>query len=90
MASTQKGAWILDPFTGSSTTGISANLLERKFLGIDLEKEYLDISINRRKEIENHERATLYKTKIRGFYNESLVDIILNEPTLKYGEDLKI
>ena len=45
LASTQKGDWILDPFTGSSTTGISANLLDRKFLGIDLEKEYLDISI---------------------------------------------
>ncbi len=90
LASTQKGAWVLDPFTGSSTTGISANLLERKFLGIDLEKEYLDISINRRKEIENQEIAELYKSKIRGFYNESLVDIILNEPTLKYGEDLKI
>jgi site-specific DNA-methyltransferase (adenine-specific) len=26
VASTQKNAWILDPFTGSSTTGIAANL----------------------------------------------------------------
>ncbi len=70
LASTQKGDWILDPFTGSSTTGISANLLERKFLGIDLKKDFLDISINRKKEIENQETAKLYKSKIRGFYNE--------------------
>lgn len=29
----QTGAWILDPFAGSSTTGIAANLLDRRFLG---------------------------------------------------------
>ncbi len=90
LASTQKGTWILDPFTGSSTTGISANLLERKFLGIDLEKDFLDISINRRKEIENKETATLYKSKIRGFHHENLNLFIANESTIKYGDELKI
>ncbi len=88
LASTQKGAWILDPFTGSSTTGISANLLGRKFLGIDLEKEFLDMSINRRIEIENQEIAELYKSKIRGFYNENLNSIVANEPIIKYEDDL--
>jgi len=44
LASTEKGAWILDPFTGSSTTGIASNLIERKFLGIDNEIEFLEIS----------------------------------------------
>ncbi len=90
LASTQKGAWILDPFTGSSTTGISANLLERKFLGIDLEKKFLDISVNRRKEIENKEIAELYKSKIRGCNNENLTHFIVNEPMIKYENDLKI
>ncbi len=90
LASTQKGAWILDPFTGSSTTGISANLLERSFLGIDLEKEFLDISVNRRKEIENKEIAELYKSKIRGFNSENLTRFIVNEPTIQYGENLRI
>ncbi len=90
LASTQKGAWILDPFTGSSTTGIAANLLERNFLGIDLEKEFLDISINRRKEIENKEIAELYKSKIRGFNNENLNHFIVNEPMIKYENDLKL
>lgn len=50
-ASTQKGAWILDPFTGSSTTGIAANLLERRFLGIDLEESFLQISKARKEDI---------------------------------------
>ena len=47
LASTNKGDLILDPFTGSSTTGIAALELERDFIGIDLEKEYLDLSIKR-------------------------------------------
>lgn len=41
-ASTEEGAWILDPFTGSSTTGIAANLLKRRFLGIDQEENFLE------------------------------------------------
>lgn len=47
LASTNKGDLILDPFTGSSTTGVVALKLERNFIGIDIEKEYLDISIKR-------------------------------------------
>lgn len=53
LASTQKGAWVLDPFTGSSTTGIAANLLDRRFLGIDKETSFLDISRARKQEIED-------------------------------------
>ncbi len=91
LASTQKGTWILDPFTGSSTTGIAANLLERKFLGIDLEKEFLDISMNRKKEIENKEIAELYKSKIRGFtQKDQLQSFLLKEPTAEYYKELDI
>ncbi len=46
-ASTDKNALILDPFTGSSTTGIAASILGRKFIGIDICKDYLDLSIKR-------------------------------------------
>lgn len=46
-ASTKKGDLILDPFTGSSTTGIVSHLLKRKFIGIDTEKDFLDLSIRR-------------------------------------------
>lgn len=49
LASTDSGAWILDPFTGSSTTGIAANLLGRRFLGIDKEEEFLILSQSRKK-----------------------------------------
>ena len=47
LASTKKGNRILDPFTGSSTTGIAANLIGRSFVGIDTEKEFLEISRKR-------------------------------------------
>ena len=40
MASTEPGAWILDPFSGSGTTGIAANLLNRRYLGIEREQEF--------------------------------------------------
>ena len=50
-ASTKPGAWILDPFTGSSTTGIAANLLGRRFLGIDQEEKFLEMSKARREEL---------------------------------------
>lgn len=53
-ASTQPGAWILDPFNGSATTGIAANLLGRKHLGLEIEDEFLSMSKARREEIENN------------------------------------
>ena len=46
-ASTVEGAIILDPFCGSSTTGIAAKQLGRKYIGIDREEEYLQLSIRR-------------------------------------------
>ena len=47
LASAKENARILDPFTGSSTTGIAANMLGRSFVGIDIEKVYLDLSVRR-------------------------------------------
>ena len=41
---------ICDPFSGSSTTGIAANLLHRKFIGIEQEKEFIQMSIARKNE----------------------------------------
>lgn len=49
LASTNRGDVILDPFAGSSTTGIAAIKNGRKFIGIDMEREYLDLSVARLK-----------------------------------------
>lgn len=53
LASTDYGDWILDPFSGSSTTGIAANLCGRRFAGIEQIEEYCKLSKLRRVEIEN-------------------------------------
>lgn len=47
LASTEEGNLILDPFNGSGTTGIVANSLNRKYIGIEKEKDYLDLTIKR-------------------------------------------
>ncbi len=47
LSSTNENDIVLDPFTGSSTTGVIAKQFNRQFIGIDTEKEYLDLSIKR-------------------------------------------
>ena len=64
MASTKPGAWILDPFAGSSTTGIAANLLGRQFLGIERKTEFAAMSKARREEIKRIETFVEYRRKI--------------------------
>ena len=64
MASTKPGAWILDPFAGSSTTGIAANLLGRRFLGIEREEEFAAMSKARSKEIDNIDNYVEFRKKI--------------------------
>ena len=61
---TDEGFCILDPFAGSCTTGIAANLLNRKFVGIDISKEYLDYGIKRKIEIMNSYKAEKILSKM--------------------------
>ena len=63
-ASTQPEAWILDPFNGSATTGIAANLLGRKYLGLEMEDEFLSMSKARREEIENRAVRSNYLDRL--------------------------
>lgn len=55
LASTNQGDWILDPFSGSSTTGIAANLCGRRFAGFEKESNFCELSKARREEIETLE-----------------------------------
>ena len=41
---TPKGGTVLDPFMGSGTTGMACKKLKRKFIGIEKEKEYVEIA----------------------------------------------
>ena len=64
LISTKENAWILDPFAGSSTTGIAANLLNRRFLGLEQEEKFLELSKKRREEIEDISKRYEYREKI--------------------------
>lgn len=55
LACTNVGDIILDPFSGSSTTGMAAAKFNRKYIGIDLEKEYLDLSKKRYETLKKQE-----------------------------------
>lgn len=52
-ASTNEGDLILDPFNGSGTTGIAAYSLNRKYIGIDQEDEYLNLTVRRLEKCKN-------------------------------------
>ena len=51
MASDSKNV-ICDPFAGSATTGIAANLLGRNFVGIEKEQEFIKIALARKAKLE--------------------------------------
>ena len=82
LASTDKGGWVLDPFAGSSTTGIAANLIGRRYLGIERETEYAEISMHRRQEIDNLKLYSNYRSKIKDIAKSEVY-----EPTLFVCEE---
>jgi len=47
VSSSNKGDIVLDPFNGSGTTGIVSKMMGRKYIGIDKEKEFLDMTLKR-------------------------------------------
>lgn len=48
LAGSRVGATVLDPFSGSGTTGMVATQEGRKYIGIDLNSDYLDLSLKTR------------------------------------------
>ena len=69
---------ICDPFSGSSTTGIAANILGRKFIGIEKENEFIQISIKRKNELDAKRKeieSKIKDLKVENFttFNESKI-----------------
>lgn len=73
LASTNEGDTILDPFAGSSTTGIAANLLGRKFIGIEQDKSFIELSKRRRELLDNPTEAQKLLKKMRETPEEAMV-----------------
>ena len=70
LSSSKKGDIILDPFCGSSTTGIAANLFGRQFIGIDNEIRYLDLSKERFNQVKKE--GCKFMEKIEGISTQFL------------------
>ena len=87
LASTDENDWILDPFAGSSTTGIAANLCGRRFLGIEQERDFAILGKNRREELNNQGIRLNYRDKLSDL-NFSNQKSFVFEPTDYYGMDL--
>lgn len=87
LASTDDNDWILDPFAGSSTTGIAANLCNRRFLGVEKEVEYSELSKHRRIEIDNQSVKLKYLSHLKDLEHLN-ISISANEPEIEYGKDL--
>ena len=85
---TKENDIVLDPFCGSSTTGIASNLLGRRFLGIDQEEEYIEMGKNRREELENFQICQLYRSKIKDFrlWDSLYPSTMMEDNNIGYGE----
>ena len=53
LTKTPTGGTVLDPFTGSGSTGVACMMENRHFIGIEKEKEYYDIACNRLAEFDD-------------------------------------
>ena len=71
LASTKKDALILDPFAGSSTTGIAGHVLERRFIGIEQEFDYLKLSQARYEDLQEDGRKEFFKKHFYRLLNKS-------------------
>ena len=73
------------------TTGIAANILGRRYLGLEQSLDFLEMSKKRRIELDTIATKESYKKKIYKYSDVSLQDILeLHNSEPYYGIDLPI
>ncbi len=66
LASTTENDLVFDPFMGSGTTGVAALKLNRKFVGCEIEDEFVKIATNRiKRAVENK----LFSLNLKGVFH---------------------
>jgi DNA modification methylase len=77
------GALVLDPFSGSGTGGVVAKLVKRNFLGLELNKDFVNLSLKNLNHIKNiyNTYQTIINTDSRSFdYEENKIDLVITSP----------
>ncbi len=74
-ASTNPGDVVFDPFSGSASTGVSAMILDRHFIGCELDKEFIEIAKQRLSEIEQGNAGYLHHKVFPPKRNLTLFDM---------------
>ena len=64
---TRPGDLVCDPYMGSGTTGVAAALLDRDFIGIEIDKKYVKMAKKRIKNYEEYTRFIIEKPKENKF-----------------------
>lgn len=73
LAATNEGDTVMDPFSGSGTTGIVANLLGRKYIGIEQDKQFCELSLRRRQALDDENIRKKLFDKMRSTPEETTV-----------------
>lgn len=60
-----KDAVILDPFVGSGTTAVAAKILNKNYIGIDSNQEYVKIAQRRLKEVGQEQKLSLFHREVK-------------------------
>ena len=87
--------WVLDPFLGSGTTAIEAALLNRNFIGIDINPKAIDCSIHNVENIQSncHKEIRLGNACDMSFLKDNSIDLICMHPPycniIRYSDDIK-
>ena len=55
-----KGATVLDIFNGAGTTGVACEMLQRKYTGIEMSKEYCDLTVKRINDVRPTEETNMF------------------------------
>jgi site-specific DNA-methyltransferase (adenine-specific) len=82
-ASSQVGDVVFDPFCGCATTCVAAQQLDRKWIGIDIEKQAVDILVERLSD-----DAGLFKDFINTQIVPQRTDITIEQPSASAKERL--
>ena len=72
LMSSDEGDIILDPFMGTGTTAIAAKRLGRKFIGFELDKEYVDIA---NKKVESEKSVSKIGKSWVSFYLNEIITL---------------